>query len=239
MKKKFIEKQLSKLEEIVSKTPWFYRFLKKIKVMYQKAKFQIFKLFGRQTELAYDKTFFDRNLEWNLPIAKDMVNVLIDFFNPQSVVDVGCGNAEFLMHFEKKGIKVRGYEGSSNAIANAQIDKSLIVQHDLTQQIVSPEEFDLALCLEVAEHIENKYSEMLVRNLSQLSDVVIFTAAPPGQGGHFHINEQPKMFWKDLWETKGYGLDEELTENIKKNLRQKEVIWWYCDNLMIFKKRKR
>ena len=94
----------------------------------------------------------------------------------------------------------------------------------------------MAFCLEVAEHIENKYSKRLVENLIKLSNCVVFTAAPPGQGGHFHINEQPKEFWIGIFNEYGYYLNVQTTEKLKLEMQKGNILWWYSKNLMCFKK---
>lgn len=228
---------ISRLEKFVSQFPILYRFLKKCKVGYQTLKFHAFKITGREKELIYNRSFFDKNLEWNIPIAADVVNILMRFFNPKSVVDVGCGNAEFLSQFQKKGVEIYGYEGSQYAIDSALVDKRFIQQFDLRELIPVRRKYDLALCLEVAEHIENKFSNRLVENLTSLSDTVVFTAAPPGQGGHFHINEQPKEFWINLFKKNGYRYDSSLSFQIQAEFKEKKVINWYSDNLTVFKKK--
>lgn len=232
-----LKKQLSDIEKFVAKFPIIYRFLKRCKVGYQTVKFYIFKLFGREKEMIYNRSFFDKNLEWNIPIAESIADIIVHFFNPKSVVDVGCGNAEFLHQFQKRGIEVFGYEGSKNAIDSALLDKKFIEQFDLKNLITPRNRYDLALCLEVAEHIEKKFSNRLVENVTSLSDMIVFTAAPSGQGGHFHINEQPKEFWIDLFEQNGFNYDSSLSQQMQAEFKEKKVINWYSDNLMVFKKK--
>jgi SAM-dependent methyltransferase len=232
------EKQLHNLEVFVANyLPSFYKLLKKVKVLYQKARYYLLKAKSSHKDVIYDDKFFEKNLEWNKPIAAKLVNILIDYFNPSSVVDLGCGNAEFLSEFYKKGILIQGYEGSCFAIKKALIDKKYIQLFDLKNKIDSPRRYDLALCLEVAEHIENKFSQRLIENLTTLSDTVVFTAAPPGQGGHFHMNEQPREFWIDIFKQRNYNYDAQITERVRNDMKKDGVLWWYCDNIMVFKRK--
>jgi len=233
---RLLEVILSNIEKfIATRLPFIYCFLKRCKVKYQTAKYHILKNTKGGKDVIYNDSFFKRNLEWNVPVAERMVDILIKYFNPKTVVDVGCGNAEFIYHFQKRGIDIKGYDGSSNAINNALVDKKFLELYDLKDKIITQKRYELALCLEVAEHIENKYSKSLIENLTNLSDLVVFTAAPPGQGGHFHINEQPKEFWVSIFEGKKYFLDTEITEKVKNEMKEKDVIWWYYKNLMIFR----
>ncbi|MFC1646139.1 class I SAM-dependent methyltransferase [Candidatus Omnitrophota bacterium] len=227
---------LHNLEKFIAKFPLIYKFLKKCKVGYQTLKYHLFKLIGKDKEFIYNRSFFDKNLKWNLPISEAVVDILIKYFNPRSVVDVGCGNAEFLWQFQKKSIVIKGYEGSRHAINNALIDKKFIQWFDLRNRLQPQERYDLALCLEVAEHIERSYSQVLIDSLSNLSDTIIFTAATPGQGGHFHINEQPRSFWINLWKKNNFKYIDQLTLKIKEEFRMNKILHWYSDNLMVFKR---
>jgi hypothetical protein len=50
--------------------------------------------------------------------------------------------------------------------------------------------FDLALCLEVAEHLPAAAGDSLVRRLASVGARILFSAAIPGQGGRNHVNEK-------------------------------------------------
>lgn len=227
---------LHQLEKFITRLPLLYQFLKKCKVQYQKVKYFIFKIAGKDKELIYNQSFFCKNLEWNIPIAESVASILIGYFHPHSVVDVGCGNAEFLAQFQKKGIEIKGYEGSPHALKKSMVQKQYVEQFDLRRKIAVEKKYDLALCLEVAEHIEKRFSAQLVDNVTSLSDVVVFTAAPPGQGGHFHINEQPKEYWIKLFSSKGFALDEPLSLQIRFDFKKKDIVRWYAENIIVFKK---
>lgn len=235
---KIPERFFHRLEETVSRWKFFYRFLRKCKVKYQQLKYHILKRRNNYIDLVYDKDFFDKNLEWNIPIAEKMTEMIIKHFNPQSVVDVGCGNAEFFAQFQKKNINIKGYEGSRHAINNSLVDREFVESFDLRNRIFSDKKYDLALCLEVAEHIEKKCSQTLVDSLTGLSDWVIFTTAKPGQGGHFHINEQPENFWIEKFQAQGFAYQAKISQAIKEQAKENNILSWYSDNFMVFKKSK-
>ena len=77
----------------------------------------------------------------------------------------------------------------------------------------------------------------LVKNIVQASDLIFFTAAPKGQGGHDHINEQEPEFWINLFSDQGYGFLREDTNLIREKLFAKKAIFWLAENFLIFKKR--
>jgi hypothetical protein len=97
--------------------------------------------------------------------------------------------------------------------------------------------FDLAVSFEVLEHIEAEYSDVFVENLTKLSDRILVSAAPPGAGGHHHVNCQPQSYWHKKFLEFGYLYDEIKTLAIREALqpwaRRKEL---YHNNLLYFAK---
>jgi hypothetical protein len=66
------------------------------------------------------------------------------------------------------------------------------------------ERFDLALSIEVVEHLSPAAGEAVVESLSRLSDAVMFSAAVPGQGGVNHIHERYPSHWAGLFMSRGF-----------------------------------
>src|SRR6185295_2140887 len=122
---------------------------------------------------------------------------IIKLFHPSSVLDVGCGLGHFLKVFIDSGINdVTGVEGPWLDNSKLVIDNELIQIKDLEEPFDLERKFDIALCLEVAEHISEHAAEQFIKTLTVHSDVIIFSAAIPEQGGQNHINEQ----WIEYWE---------------------------------------
>lgn len=59
------------------------------------------------------------------------------------------------------------------------VSESIFYAHDLTKPLHLNRRFDLALSLEVAEHLPKKSAEIFVDTLCKLSDTIIFSAAIP------------------------------------------------------------
>jgi len=95
---------------------------------------------------------------------------------------------------------------------------------------------ELALCLEVAEHLREEDADTLVETIIGASDNIIFSAAVPGQGPRSigHINEQPPEYWIEKFANKNYIYLKEQTENMRKEMEDKGVVWWIVNNLMVF-----
>lgn len=86
------------------------------------------------------------------------------------------------------------------------IPEDKILLQDLKEPITLDRRFDLAMSVEVAEHIPAEYADTLIRSLTSLSDVIVFSAALTGQGGIYHVNEQMPEYWAELFARYGYSL---------------------------------
>ena len=185
----------------------------------------------------YDNQFFKNTIKFEAESAKAAVQIIMKSFNLKSVIDIGCGAGIYLKEFMDQGVEILGYDGSPAAVEESLVENKIKLR-DLSKPLKLNRKFDLCLCFEVAEHLENKYSAVLVDTLMGLSDIVIFTAATPGQGpvSIGHINEQPHPFWIDLFTKKGFKYKKELSEKMRKEMENKKVVWWITKNLMIFTK---
>jgi SAM-dependent methyltransferase len=185
-------------------------------------------------DLVYDDRFYDSVDAPATPLYQRMVEALVRLRSPRSVVDIGCGSGVMLAKFADQSVFVRGVEGSRAAIRRSPL-ADRIVRANLERGVPDVGRFDLCLCIEVAEHLSSRSAAGLVDGLTRLSDVVVFTAAPPGQPGTAHLNPQPKSYWRALFAGRGFpesSLERELLEAIA-DVPQPEYIH---ANLMVFEK---
>lgn len=163
--------------------------------------------------------------------AAHIVPFLIKLFDPRSVLDVGCGLGNFLKSFIDEGVKdVCGIEGPWLDKAKLVIDEHLVNIRELENSFNLERRFDMVLCLEVAEHINEASSEKLIDVLTAHSDVIVFSAAIPGQGGQNHINEQWIGYWERLFNDRDYKLYDVIRPYIW-NIH--EIFWWYRQNIVV------
>lgn len=138
------------------------------------------------------------------PSATAISRLLFELLQPRSVIDVGCGIGAFVAAFVNHGVEdVLGIDGEATR------DVFLLDDHhfqaiDLTAEVSVGRTFDLAICFEVAEHLEHQYAEHIVGTLVGLAPVVAFSAAHPLQGGQGHVNERWPTYWHRLFLEKGY-----------------------------------
>lgn len=144
---------------------------------------------------------------------------------PRRVVDVGCGEGWWALEFAKHGAEVLGIDG--DYVISHQLGDRFLA-HDLDKPLPDLGEFDVAVCMEVAEHLEPSRAESLVADLCRLAPVVLFSAAIPGQGGNGHIHCRWPSYWADLFEAHGYGLDDSIRWRVWDDER---VQCWYRQNV--------
>lgn len=168
--------------------------------------------------------------------AGSFCDIVLRTFNPKSVIDFGCGTADVLCPFEKKQINILGIDGSVANRNHCHINKDNFFLFDIRKPYKSKEKYDLCFCLEVAEHIEEKYSDTLINNLIQSSSNIVFTAAPPGQEGLCHINLKPYDWWIQKFEGVNFKFQKLVTEHLKQEMTKiPNIPQYYINNLLVFK----
>jgi SAM-dependent methyltransferase len=161
----------------------------------------------------------------------DIVGTIIPF---RSVVDVGCGIGTWLSVAKQRGAtSVLGYDGPHVPLAHLQINTSEFRAVDLTKPPETASTFDLAISLEVAEHLSPQFAALFLDFLASQSDNIIFSAAIPGQGGNGHVNEQWQAFWERQFNERGYKCYDLLRPAI---WNRDDVPSWYCQNMFLFSK---
>lgn len=143
-----------------------------------------------------------------------VLETVVARFNLRSVLDVGCGTGGSLAFFVEKGLDAMGVEGSELAISR-NCNAARVRRHDLEIPLELGRRFDLVWSFEVAEHLRPEKAGTFLDTLTRHSDLVVMSAAPKGQGGDGHFNEQPPEYWIDLMAARGYGLLGEETDQLR------------------------
>jgi hypothetical protein len=155
----------------------------------------------------------------------------------RSAVDVGAGVGPWLAVARQHGISdILALEGPWVREVATAIPADAYAFSDLGQPLAIGRRFDLCLCLEVAEHLPPTEAGQLVDNLVGLSDVILFSAAIPDQGGTHHVNEQWPSYWAALFRAGDYVAFDGLRWSIWHDAR---IPFWYRQNLLLFVSLKR
>jgi len=150
---------------------------------------------------------------------------------PASLLDVGCGTGTWLKAASEYGIDdVFGLDGVAVPAKELLIPATLFRQQDLTTFWSLGRRFDAVLCLEVAEHLEERFSSPLVETLISHADLVVFSAAIPDQPGQHHVNCQWPAYWQTRFNAQGFACDDAIRWRLWDDER---VEPWYRQNLFI------
>ena len=156
----------------------------------------------------YDENFYRNITNAAVISAENMLPAIKKFIRPRSVIDVGCGAGSWLSVWQKHGVNlIVGLDGDYVDRSQLMIDEknfyptnleeNIHVDKILKKKLFVNKKFDLAMTLEVAEHLSPSRAESFVEDLTKLSDVIMFSAAIPGQGGTNHVNEQWQGYWAE------------------------------------------
>jgi SAM-dependent methyltransferase len=159
----------------------------------------------RSAEGAYRKEWFTARESAARSSAETILPFVLQVVQPRSVVDVGCGLGSWLAVARDLGTeRILGVDGPYVDRTSLQIPRDRFLARDLSAEFSIDESFDLALCLEVAEHLPSTSASRFVAELVQLAPAVLFSAAVPFQGGTGHQNEQWPAYWARLFRQHGY-----------------------------------
>lgn len=184
----------------------------------------------------YDRAYYEKYSSAFEPYAERIAQELVRRENPKTCIDVGCGSGEILSALRKLGVKSKGFDNSIAALDMCR-EKGLDVEHlDLEGDPTPSERADVVISTEVAEHIPASFADAYARYLSKCSDIVYVTAAPPGQGGTDHVNEQPREYWIDKFAAHGMKYDAAENDAIRAEWEAADVDLFRRKNLLVFRR---
>jgi SAM-dependent methyltransferase len=180
----------------------------------------------------YDSTFFEYLNAGALRSARCIIPLLHEQLRVASVLDVGCGQGAWLSIWNELGADtVAGIDGDYVDRSQLLIDADHFQAHDLGSPFDLGRRFDLVQSLEVAEHLPPTSSATFIASLTRHGDRVLFSAAPKGQGGDHHINEQSYEYWRGLFRNHGYRPIDLIRGAVKNDVL---IEPWYRYNTMLY-----
>lgn len=182
---------------------------------------------------SYSEKFYEEMENSSIASAEVIVPIVMDLVSPKSVIDVGCAEGRWLSVFSKAGAKVFGVDGIWVKPERLIIPKEQFQSIDLEKPFALDHTADLAMSLEVAEHLPEPSADGFVESLVRLAPIILFSAAIPMQGGSHHINEQ----WPEYWSEKFSKHDYIPVDCIRRRVwNDKRISFFYAQNIFIYVK---
>jgi len=192
-------------------------------------------------EKLYDRDFYKRLHVGGISSAIAVLSELRELLSPgppDSIVDIGCGDGSWLRVARDLfgARRILGMDGPGVKEAGCLllgIDEFRVtdLRKELPVLLTTYTTFDLAMCLEVAEHLPESCAKPLVEVLCGFAPLVLFSAAVPTQGGTAHINEQWPSYWIRIFAEAGWQCLDALRYRI---WSRADVEWWYRQNVLLF-----
>jgi SAM-dependent methyltransferase len=183
---------------------------------------------------AYDPKFMAYADQSSRYAANRIGRLLIAALAPiDSVLDIGCAKGTWLDAWRELGVgTIQGVDGDYVERSQLVIAPENFRAWDLSRPLQLDRQFDLVQSLEVAEHIEPDAAHIFVENLTRHSrGLVLFSAAPPGQGGEFHVNEQPYEYWRAIFASLGFDAYDWVRPQIADDAA---ISFWYRYNVFLY-----
>ena len=184
----------------------------------------------------YDSAFFDfvdasSGRSASLFLEQVMASVL-GAGTAGSVLDVGCGRGAWLAVWKRLGARrVQGVDGEYVSREALLVSPGEFCAKDISGHFDLGEKFDLVQCLEIAEHLPEIHAETLVDNIARHGDLILFSAAIPGQGGEFHVNERPYSYWRAKFAARGYAVYDAIRPCVA---GRNDIEPWYRYNTFVY-----
>lgn len=184
-----------------------------------------------------DSFFADRDAQTRYA-AHTVLGLVLELLpGIRSAIDVGCGVGTWLAVLQEKGVEeIQGVDGNWVNQELLAIPRKRFLAADFNQCFTMPHRYDLAISLEVAEHLRARNAALFVETLAGLSDVILFSAAIPHQGGRNHLNEQWPDYWARLFAARNYAVLDVIRGRIWNDAK---ISYWYRQNSLIFVRRDR
>lgn len=190
----------------------------------------------------YDAEFYEYLSRFDPHLETALYATFAHLGKPDRFLDVGCGTGNLVEVCRSSRIYARGIELSEFAQGFIDYDE-LIYIRDLREPVYLYQgglivTFDLVWCVEVAEHLPPESADVLCDTLVRHTHKwLVFTAAHVGQGGQWHLNEQPPEYWIEKLEARGLRYIEDKTEQLRSTWAHVTgPCHWMPENLMVFKR---
>lgn len=161
--------------------------------------------------------------------------------NPQSVIEFGSGQGSWISqasHFfsvpKSYCLAIDGPWASSwhdNSIPILACDLNEATMTNIVDTLPVCSSYDLAICVEVCEHLSQQAAKNLVSAITRNSKMAIFGSALTGQFGQGHRNCRSHYYWRALFQSSGFQLFDVFRPALQGS---SQVPAWYIQNTYLY-----
>ncbi len=126
--------------------------------------------------------------------------------------------------------EIHGVDGAYIDTTKLLIDPANFTAADLFGPFTLDACYDLAVCLEVGEHLPHRTCRHLVAELTRVAPVVLFSGCHSRTARTGHINEQWPAYWCALFARHGFTCLDVLRRYL---LHDDRIEWWYRQNMFL------
>lgn len=184
----------------------------------------------------YSTRYYEALKEDSAASARLAVPRILAQIPSKTVVDVGCGSGTWAKSYRDAGCDILGIDGTEVQMEQLLVPPDCFLRRNLVEPLRLERRFELVNCLEVAEHLPKSRADTFVADLCSLGDVVVFSAAVPGQGGTHHVNEQWPSYWIQRFAASGFVAFDSLRPVL---WEEPTIAWWYAQNVFVFIRKER
>jgi hypothetical protein len=183
-------------------------------------------------ESLYNKSFYANQAPGSVKSARIILPVLFNTYKPRSVIDIGCGVGAWLYACRELGVsEYLGIDGDYMKSEDLMIEPDKFRAMNLEELQIEEAKYDLLISVEVAEHIAPGRVDGYIGTITRLSDVILFSAAIPYQGGTGHVNENWPEYWVSLFLERGFRVYDFIRPAV---WNHPDVDFWYRQNMLVF-----
>jgi hypothetical protein len=169
----------------------------------------------------YNSSYFKSEIfDYDYPA---LAETIIKEYQPKQIIDFGCGTGALAKAFACLGVQVQAIDGYSEPdfsthdnIRFTKLDLNDIdAVHEFLKQFDA--KFDLAISIEVAEHLNPAVSSSFIEWMTSVADVIVFSAAVPSQDGDGHINCRSRSDWYQFIKKYDFTIADTLRQHFISN----------------------
>lgn len=193
----------------------------------------------------YPESFYSSVTKRAQASSEIVAEILQDVLKPRSIIDVGSGEGAWINTMSHRfpsaldltAIDLQPHRSEYfEQLSSSKLNFEFILRDFEKDHTLPNQNYDLAICLEVLEHLQTQTAEQLAAEFAKNCSVLIFSAAVKGQGGTGHINENSLDYWIRLFQQNDFIALDILRPKLARNkqvpdyYKQNMILLWHPEN---------